>query len=132
MKRYVIAALVAASIAGAAFAFANSLTVGTQDLASGSAAVNSGCTGLSANWVTSYVTSPSHYKLATINIHGNSAACQSRFYKVTIAKSDGTSLEEETGQLGATGNGTDAITPVADINAADVGTVTAVLTNAAL
>lgn len=144
IKRLVVAGVVASTLAGGAFAFANSLDVNSQTLASGTDTVDKGCPSVAVNWTTSYVAgtpavaddpntqaneavaaTPNHYELALIKLDGN-ASCTTESYKVNVAKTDGSSIHEYTGALAG---GDKDINAAADhIYADQVGNVTAVLT----
>ena len=146
IKRLVVAGVVASTLAGGAFAFANSLDVTSQTLASGTASVDSACPAVAVNWTTSYVAAtpavpddtevegdqsvaatPNHYELTLIKLDGDTG-CTTQSYKVTVADADGASIHEYTGNLVAGNFDIDA--SAENIDAADVGNVTAVITGA--
>lgn len=128
IKRIAIAGVAAASLAGGSFAFAANLGVTNQTLASGSNPVDAGCSAIAVNWTPDYV-SPNKYELTTITLDGGTG-CTTQAYKVTVAKSDGTSLHEYTGSL-ASGDASISATGE-HIDANLVGNVTAVVTGAAV
>ena len=123
-KRYAAAVMAAAVLGGGAYAFAASLTVTTNSLGSGTAGVTNTC-NLSTAYTTDY--SSNHYYLATVAVTptGGGTACDSLYYRVTVANSSGTSLEEWTGQLSGTGTATLTAT-LNTVDAAAIANITAV------
>lgn len=142
-KRLAAAGVVATTLAGGAFAFANSLDVNSQTLASGTDPVQSGCTSVAVNWTTAYDGTGSdanRYVLDTVVLDGL-ANCAGKSFKVVIAKTNGSSIKEytssdivvapSTARGNLDNNGDATITALADgIDAADVANVTAVVTGA--
>lgn len=127
MKKFLVAGAAALTLAGGSFAFANSLSVSSETLASGSDDVDKGCESVAVSWDAEYV--DNNYELSDIDLTGGTG-CTTQAYKVTIAESDGTLIEEYEGDLVS---GAASIDPTADaIDAADVGNVTAVITGSAV
>ncbi|MGQ0832946.1 MAG: hypothetical protein ACT4OV_14860 [Microthrixaceae bacterium] len=123
MKRYLIAGAVALTLGGGSFAFANSLSVNSNSLASGTDTVDSGCTTVAVSYTTAYTTNG--YELDDITLDGGTG-CTTQSYTVDVADGSGTSLGQFTGTLTAGDDTIDA--SAADIDAADVGNVSAVIT----
>ncbi len=126
MKRYLIAGAVALTIGGGTFAFANSLTVSSDTLASGTDTVDSGCESVDVSYTAAYVSNS--YELDTITLTGDDTACANKAYRVTVADSAGVSLHEITGTLNATGDADDIDVAAADVDASEVENISAVVT----
>jgi hypothetical protein len=121
MKRYFIAGAVALTLGAGTFAFANSLTVTSTTLASGTQTVDSGCESVAVDYTTTYTTNG--YKLATITLDGGTG-CGTQAFTVDVADSAGASLGQFTGSLVA---GDATITVGTVIDAAAVANVSAVI-----
>lgn len=124
MKRYFIAGAVALTLAGGSFAFANSLAVTSDTLASGTATVDSGCESIDVSYTTAYATNK--YELANIELDGGTG-CTNQEFTVTVADAAGTELDTFTGVLVAG----DAVinASASNIDAADVANISAVTTS---
>ncbi|MEX2294381.1 MAG: hypothetical protein WD691_11390 [Acidimicrobiales bacterium] len=128
MKRYLIAGAVALTFGAGSFAFANSLIVDSDTLASGSDTVDSGCASIAVHYTNAYG-EDNTYNLDQIELEGG-VGCVDQNYMVTVANSTGVTLWEYAGALAG---GNDTFSAAAEsIDAASVGNVTAVVTNSEL
>lgn len=123
-RRYVAAAMVAATLGSGAYAFAASLNVTTNTLGSGSATVGNNC-ALTTSYTASY--SNNTYDLHTIAVKGTGTDCATAGYRVTVSNSAGASLEEWNGTLAA--DGTAILTAASTVDTAAIVAVTAVIEN---
>ena len=124
MKRYLFAGALALTFGAGTFAFANSLAVSSDTLASGTDTVDKGCESVAISYTTTYTVNG--YELDDITLDGGTG-CTTQSVTVDVAGAGGTSLAQFTDVL-ATGDVTiDASS--ADIDAALVTNVSAVFTN---
>lgn len=133
IKRLVVAGVVASTLAGGAFAFANSLTVTSNTLASGSGGVDSGCASVSTSWTTAYDSGRDAYELATVTVGGDVTACGGKYVKIAVNAGADSAEFNNSGngyQLSAgTGKATVTVSG-SNIDAALVDSVTAVVNGA--
>ncbi len=124
MKRYLIAGAVALTLAGGSFAFANSLSVNSNTLSSGTDTVDQGCKSIAVSYTTTYNGSNA-YELDEITLVGGDG-CYEQSFTVDVAGAGGASLAQYSGLL-VDGDATiDA--SGATIDAADVENISAVTT----
>lgn len=125
MKRYFLAGAIALTLGGGTFAFANSLTVNSDTLASGTDTVDSGCESVDVSYTTTYTSNG--YELDDITLDGGTG-CTNQAFTVDVADGSGASLGQFTGNLVAGDATIDASGD--DIDAADVENISAVITSA--
>ena len=135
MKRLLIGGLALATLAGGAFAFADSLSVNSNNLASGSQVVAS-CEGagtVTVSYDTAYdagLTSSAGtggFHVTDVKLGSVAAACAGQKATVTLEKSDGTAIETVTS--GPLATGTNTVTMVnAHDDAHDVQNIAVVIT----
>lgn len=107
MKRLLLAAGAGLTAIGAVTASAATLGGITQNQVGVDSQVIGACDsdGISVAYGTTFDATSGKYQVSSINLTGVNAACDTKSYKLTVTKSDGTVLgSEETGTLSVSSN----------------------------
>ena len=117
-RRTLVAVVLGLTIFGAVYGFAATLDVGANTLSAGNAAVAS-CesAGATGTYTVAYDANIGAYKVATVNVTGIDAACNTKNISVTLTGASNTNLGTIAGTIAGTSI---ALTPSATVPAAGV------------
>jgi hypothetical protein len=115
-RRTVVAVVLALTIFGAVYGFAATLNVGANTLSAGNASVAS-CETATAlgTYTVAYDSTLGGYKVATVNVTGNDAGCNTKNISVTLTGASNANLNTISGTIAGTSI---ALTPSATVSAA--------------
>ena len=115
-RRTVVALVLALTIFGAVYGFAATLSVGANTLSAGNASVAS-CETASATgtYTVAYDSTLGGYKVATVNVTGIDAGCNTKNISVTLTGASNANLNTISGTIAGTSI---ALTPSATVSAA--------------
>jgi hypothetical protein len=115
-RRTVVALVLALTIFGAVYGFAATLSVGANTLSAGNASVAS-CETASATgtYTVAYDSTLGGYKVATVNVTGIDAGCNTKNISVTLTGASNANLNTISGTIAGTSI---ALTPGATVSAA--------------
>lgn len=100
MKRFIIAGVAAATLAGGAFALANTMTVTTNSLGAGSHAVSSPACSAAASYTTAWDTTNKVLDVKNVTITAtNPSTCGSDNYEFVLQDGSNVKLSDHTGSL---------------------------------
>ena len=102
-RKPILSLVVGGVLFSSAFAFAASLTVGTNSLGAGNAAVGSCDTdGVTTSYTTAYDAALPGYKIATVTVGGiDATACANRALRVDLANASNASIGSGTATIAA-------------------------------
>jgi len=115
-RRTVVALVLALTIFGAVYGFAATLSVGANTLSAGNASVAS-CETASATgtYTVAYDSTLGGYKVATVNVTGIDAGCNTKNISVTLTGASNANLNTVSGTIAGTSI---SLTPGATVSAA--------------
>jgi hypothetical protein len=115
-RRTVVAVVLALTIFGAVYGFAATLSVGANTLSAGNASVAS-CESATAlgTYTVAYDSTLGGYKVATVNVTGIDAGCNTKNISVTLTGASNANLNTVSGTIAGTSI---ALTPGATVSAA--------------
>lgn len=108
MRRFIIASMVATTVAVGVYAAAASINVGSDTLGAGNSAV-AACqsTALAVGYTTSYAAAIPGYRVGTVSVGGldtiSGTNCASKAYRITLTGASNASLAELTGTTPSSG-----------------------------
>lgn len=116
-RKFVVGGLAAVTVAGAALAFANSMTVNSQTLGSGSDTVDNTCS-TTVSYTTTWDGTAKEFEVTTVKVDGNDA-CAAKNVQVALVGASG-SLWDSGTAVALDGSGDKTFTVADGVDAADV------------
>ena len=128
-RKPILALVVGAVVFSSAFAFAATLSVTSNTLGAGNAAVTSCATGVTTSYAVAYDSTIPGYKVSGVTVTGTLTSCSGKSATVDLVNSSNTSLGQMTHTItaGEASGGSFSLTPSGSINAANVANVHAVI-----